>query len=124
MSRAQRLLRSACPLSGVTPTDRSKTSLTVGLVTRRWRGVREHTRDWTGEFIFALLWLVLVLSLGAVTLLSMLIHRARPQGWAPSSWSALRRANRLAAVRLDAEGAGPDRDGADRRALGLREAKR
>jgi drug/metabolite transporter (DMT)-like permease len=30
--------------------------------------------DWTGEFVFALLWLVLVLSLGAVTLLYMLIR--------------------------------------------------
>jgi drug/metabolite transporter (DMT)-like permease len=30
--------------------------------------------DWTGEFIFALGWLVLVLSLGAITLLNMLIR--------------------------------------------------
>jgi drug/metabolite transporter (DMT)-like permease len=31
--------------------------------------------DWNGEFVFALLWLVLVLSLGAVTLLYVLIRR-------------------------------------------------
>lgn len=31
--------------------------------------------QWTGEFIFALLWLVLVLSLGAVSLLYLLIRR-------------------------------------------------
>jgi len=31
--------------------------------------------EWTGEFVFALLWLVLVLSLGAVTLLYVLIRR-------------------------------------------------
>ncbi|TFI59290.1 DMT family transporter [Sphingomonas parva] len=31
--------------------------------------------DWTGEFVFALLWLVLVLSIGAVTLLYLLIRR-------------------------------------------------
>ncbi len=31
--------------------------------------------DWTGEFVFALLWLVLVLSLGAVSLLYVLIRR-------------------------------------------------
>lgn len=32
------------------------------------------TIDWSGEFVFALLWLVLVLSLGAVTLLNLLIR--------------------------------------------------
>ena len=31
--------------------------------------------DWTGEFLFALGWLVLVLSLGAITLLNVLIRR-------------------------------------------------
>ncbi len=31
--------------------------------------------QWTGEFIFALVWLVLVLSLGAVSLLYVLIRR-------------------------------------------------
>jgi drug/metabolite transporter (DMT)-like permease len=31
--------------------------------------------DWNGEFVFALLWLVFVLSLGAVTLLYLLIRR-------------------------------------------------
>lgn len=31
--------------------------------------------EWTGEFVFALLWLVLVLSLGAVSLLYVLIRR-------------------------------------------------
>lgn len=31
--------------------------------------------QWTGEFIFAILWLVLILSVGAITLLSMLIRR-------------------------------------------------
>lgn len=31
--------------------------------------------DWTGEFVFALLWLVIVLSLGAVSLLYVLIQR-------------------------------------------------
>src|SRR5271166_2480610 len=31
--------------------------------------------DWSGEFVFALLWLVLVLSLGAVSLLYVLIRR-------------------------------------------------
>lgn len=30
--------------------------------------------QWTGEFVFALLWLVLVLSLGAITLLNLLIR--------------------------------------------------
>lgn len=36
----------------------------------------EDTRiDWSGEFVFALLWLVLVLSLGAVSLLYVLIRR-------------------------------------------------
>lgn len=33
------------------------------------------TVDWTGEFIFALGWLVLVLSVGAVTLLNLLIRK-------------------------------------------------
>lgn len=32
--------------------------------------------DWTGEFIFALSWLVLVLSLGAISLLSLLIRQS------------------------------------------------
>jgi drug/metabolite transporter (DMT)-like permease len=31
--------------------------------------------DWTGAFVFALLWLVLVLSLGAMTLLYLMIRR-------------------------------------------------
>jgi drug/metabolite transporter (DMT)-like permease len=31
--------------------------------------------DWNGEFVFALLWLVLVLSLGAISLLYLLIRR-------------------------------------------------
>lgn len=31
--------------------------------------------DWTGEFVFALAWLVLVLSVGAVSLLNLLIRR-------------------------------------------------
>lgn len=31
--------------------------------------------DWTGEFVFALGWLVVVLSLGAITLLNLLIRR-------------------------------------------------
>jgi drug/metabolite transporter (DMT)-like permease len=31
--------------------------------------------DWSGEFVFALIWLVLVLSLGAVSLLYVLIRR-------------------------------------------------
>jgi drug/metabolite transporter (DMT)-like permease len=31
--------------------------------------------EWTGEFVFALIWLVLVLSLGAVSLLYVLIRR-------------------------------------------------
>ncbi|HLS68367.1 MAG TPA: DMT family transporter, partial [Kiloniellales bacterium] len=35
----------------------------------------DTTIDWTGEFLFALLWLVFVLSLGAVTLLYLLIRR-------------------------------------------------
>jgi drug/metabolite transporter (DMT)-like permease len=36
----------------------------------------EHGRVvWTGEFLFALLWLVLVLSLGAVSLLYLLVRR-------------------------------------------------
>jgi drug/metabolite transporter (DMT)-like permease len=36
----------------------------------------EHWRvAWTGEFVFALLWLVLVLSLGAISLLYLLIRR-------------------------------------------------
>jgi drug/metabolite transporter (DMT)-like permease len=30
--------------------------------------------DWSGEFVFALLWLVLVLSLGAISLLNVLIR--------------------------------------------------
>ena len=38
--------------------------------------IYENARvDWTAEFVIALLWLVLVLSLGAVTLLYMLIRR-------------------------------------------------
>jgi drug/metabolite transporter (DMT)-like permease len=31
--------------------------------------------EWTGEFIFAVFWLVIVLSVGAITILSMLIRR-------------------------------------------------
>jgi drug/metabolite transporter (DMT)-like permease len=31
--------------------------------------------DWTGEFVFALGWLAVVLSLGAITLLNVLIRR-------------------------------------------------
>jgi drug/metabolite transporter (DMT)-like permease len=31
--------------------------------------------QWTGEFIFAVLWLVIILSVGAITILSMLIRR-------------------------------------------------
>jgi drug/metabolite transporter (DMT)-like permease len=30
---------------------------------------------WTGEFVFAMAWLVLVLSIGAISLLTLLIHR-------------------------------------------------
>lgn len=47
----------------------------AGLVTAPLAFVLEDLHvDWTGEFVFALLWLVLVLSLGAVTLLYMLIR--------------------------------------------------
>ncbi len=35
----------------------------------------ERSVQWTGEFTFALLWLVLMLSLGAITLLNLLIRR-------------------------------------------------
>lgn len=38
-----------------------------------WRTETMHI-DWTGEFVFALLWLVLVLSLGAISLLNLLIR--------------------------------------------------
>ena len=37
--------------------------------------LEDRTVDWSGEFVFALLWLVLVLSLGAVSLLYVLIRR-------------------------------------------------
>jgi len=41
-----------------------------------WLASRTETLDvvWSGEFVFALLWLVLVLSLGAISLLNMLIR--------------------------------------------------
>lgn len=48
----------------------------AGLATAPLAPLFENTRvDWTGEFVFALLWLVLVLSLGAVSLLYVLIRR-------------------------------------------------
>ena len=37
-------------------------------------GIRHGHIEWTGSFVFALAWLVLVLSLGAVTLLNVLIR--------------------------------------------------
>lgn len=37
--------------------------------------IEDTSVDWTGEFVFALLWLVLVLSIGAVSLLYVLIRR-------------------------------------------------
>jgi drug/metabolite transporter (DMT)-like permease len=37
--------------------------------------VEDNRIGWTGEFVFALLWLVLVLSLGAISLLYVLIRR-------------------------------------------------
>ena len=48
----------------------------AGLATAPLALLLEHWRvDWSGEFMFALLWLVLVLSLGAVSLLYVLIRR-------------------------------------------------
>ena len=48
----------------------------AGLVTAPAALLFEHARvAWTGEFVFALLWLVLVLSLGAISLLYVLIRR-------------------------------------------------
>lgn len=48
----------------------------AGLVTAPLAWLFEDLRvDWTGEFVFALLWLVVVLSLGAVSLLYVLIRR-------------------------------------------------
>ena len=48
----------------------------AGLVTAPLALLFEGFRvEWTGEFVFALLWLVLVLSLGAVSLLYVLIRR-------------------------------------------------
>jgi drug/metabolite transporter (DMT)-like permease len=48
----------------------------AGLATVAAAALFEDTSvDWTGEFVFALLWLVLVLSLGAVSLLYVLIRR-------------------------------------------------
>ena len=48
----------------------------AGLATAPLALLFEDTRiDWAGEFVFALLWLVLVLSLGAVSLLYVLIRR-------------------------------------------------
>jgi drug/metabolite transporter (DMT)-like permease len=41
---------------------------------------REHTVRWTGEFVLALAWLVLVLSLGAVLLLLVLLRRGSAAG--------------------------------------------
>jgi drug/metabolite transporter (DMT)-like permease len=48
----------------------------AGLVTAPLALLLEKTHiDWTGDFVFALVWLVLVLSLGAITLLYVLIRR-------------------------------------------------
>ena len=48
----------------------------AGLVTAPFALWLEAMRvEWTGEFVFALLWLVLILSLGAVSLLYVLIRR-------------------------------------------------
>ena len=48
----------------------------AGLATAPLAFLFEDTSiEWTGEFLFALLWLVFVLSLGAVTLLYVLIRR-------------------------------------------------
>jgi drug/metabolite transporter (DMT)-like permease len=45
------------------------------IVTAAAAGATETMRiDWSGEFVFALLWLVLVLSLGAISLLNLLIR--------------------------------------------------
>ncbi len=41
--------------------------------------------EWTPQFVFALGWLVLVLSLGAVWLLYFLIRRRRRRGWSACS---------------------------------------
>lgn len=50
--------------------------IAAGLVTAPLAFLFEDTTiNWTGEFLFALLWLVFVLSLGAVTLLYVLIRR-------------------------------------------------
>lgn len=47
----------------------------AGIVTAPFAFLLEGFRvSWTGDFIFALLWLVLVLSLGAATLLFLLIR--------------------------------------------------
>ncbi len=43
------------------------TALAIALFT-------EFRIEWTGEFVFALAWLVLVLSIGAISLLNVLIH--------------------------------------------------
>jgi drug/metabolite transporter (DMT)-like permease len=47
-------------------------ALTTGTLALLFENGQVH---WTGEFVFALGWLVLVLSLGAVTLLFIMIRR-------------------------------------------------
>jgi len=48
----------------------------AGAATLPFALAMEHFRvDWSGEFLFALGWLVLVLSLGAISLLNLLIRR-------------------------------------------------
>jgi len=51
--------------------------LPTALVTGLLAALTEHLRvDWTGEFFFALGWLVLVLSVGAISLLNWLIRHS------------------------------------------------
>ncbi|MBL8444408.1 MAG: DMT family transporter, partial [Zoogloeaceae bacterium] len=48
------------------------TSLVVTVLLANWFETMDVS--WSGEFVFALLWLVLVLSLGAISLLNLLIR--------------------------------------------------
>jgi drug/metabolite transporter (DMT)-like permease len=51
--------------------------LPTAVVTLLFAALTENCRvDWVGEFAFALAWLVLVLSLGAVSLLNWLIRNS------------------------------------------------
>jgi len=53
----------------------------TGLLTLAAAAATESFRvDWSGEFLFALGWLVLVLSLGAISLLNLLIRRGSAVG--------------------------------------------